>query len=166
MCHLNKNSVLTLYFSEGSQRELRKMRAHLNRCPDCRDYLSLLEQTDQTLHHWQDEAPPSQTLDLILERLPRTQMKPAAARPTLSTAPLFLIAISILSILGIVFFLHDRLRLLPVWQRLQEFLPVQLLGSFGTAVILLFLVGVFITLSVAPILILESQSQKYRYRFP
>jgi hypothetical protein len=164
MCHLNKNRLLTLYFSEGSEREIRKMRAHLDRCPDCRDYLLLLEQTDHTLHHWHDEPPPSQTLDLILAHLPRTRMKPAAVRPAISTAPLVLIALFILSILGIAFSLHDKIRLLPVWQRLQEFFLVQLLGSLGTAMIFFFLVGVFVTLSLAPILILESQSKKYRYR--
>ena len=165
MCDMNKNRLLTLYFHEGTRREEREIQKHVNGCSDCRDYLLTLDQTNQTLQHWENQSPLPNTLDLIMANIPVKQMKPAAVRPTLSIAPILTILFSIVAILGIIFLVHDKIALLPFWEALKEWWLVRFFGSFGVTTLLFFLLGIFVTLSLAPILILDLQSKKYRYSF-
>lgn len=162
---MNKNRLLTLFFHEGTPREEKEIQKHVDECGDCRDYLLTLDRTHQTLFEWKDEAPLANTLDMILADIPETRMIPAAAKPAPAIAPLLLILASILAILGTILLVHDKVMLLPIWETVKEWAPVQFFGSFGVTTILFFLVGIFVTLSLAPILILELQSKKYRYRF-
>jgi hypothetical protein len=100
-----------------------------------------------------------------MAKLPTKQMKPAAAKPIISIAPILMILFSIIAILGIIFLVHDKITLLPFWQTLKEWGPVQLFGSFGVTTILFFLFGILVSLSLAPALILDIQSKKYRYHY-
>lgn len=164
-CKMNKNNLLTLYFHEGTNREEQEIQKHVDGCKDCQAYLLSLEQMDQTLHQWQDEAPLPNTLDVIMAKIPRKQSRPVAVRPTVSIAPILTIVFSVLCILALIFFLHDKIALLPFWQTLKEYWCFRLFGSFGTTTTLFFLFGLFVTLSITPVLILESKSKKYRYYF-
>ena len=158
---MNKNRLLTLYFHEGTRREEQEIQKHVNGCRDCRDYLLKLDQTNQTLRQWKNESPLPNTLDLIMANIPAKQMKPAVARPAVSVIPLLTILFSIVAILGILFLVHDKVTLLPFWETLKEWWPVRFFGSFGAATILFFLLGILVTLSVAPVLILDLQAKKY-----
>ena len=165
MCDMNKNRLLMLYFHEGTDREEQEIQNHVNQCKDCQDYLLTLEQTNQTLHKWTDQQPHPNTMDLIMAKLPEKQMKPAAARPIISIAPILMILFSIITILGIIFLVHDKMTLLPIWQTLKEWGPVEFFGSFGVTMILFFLFGILVSLSLAPALILDFQSRKHRYHY-
>lgn len=165
MCNMNKNHLLTLFFHEGTPREEKEIQKHVDECGDCRDYLLTLERTHGTLHEWKDEAPLPNTLEMILADIPETRVKPAAAKPALAIAPLLSIIASILVILGVILLIHDKVTLLPIWESVKEWRSVQFFGSFGVTAVLFFLAGIFVTLTLAPILILELQSKKYRYRF-
>lgn len=164
-CRMNKNKLLTLYFHEGSKGEQREIQKHVDRCCDCRDYLLSLEKVDFRLQQWQDEAPLPGTLDLIMAEIPVTQTKPAEARPTLSITPMLTLVFSVISVLTAIFFLHDKIALLPFWETLKECWCFRLFGSVATATMLIFLLGLFITLSLSPVLILEAKSKKYKYYF-
>lgn len=165
MCKINKNLLLDLYFHESSEREARGIRKHVEQCSECREYLLTLEQTDHTLHRWKDEAPLPGTLDLIMEKIPQTQPRPVRTKPTLASAPFIKIVFSILAILAVISFVHEKITLFSFWETLQEWWFVKLIGSFGMTALLFFLIGAFITLISLPILLLESQSQKYKYYF-
>ncbi len=163
--HINKNHLLTLYFHEGGRREGKRIKAHVSQCEGCQDYLSTLGYTDRTLQQWQDEKPLENTWALISGKLPAKCSKPVIARPTLSIVPLLKILFTILAVLAAIFLVHDKIALLPLWQTLKEFWLARLLGTFGVTAFLFFLVGIGITLSLAPVLIMESQTRKYRYFF-
>lgn len=162
---MNKNQLLTLYFHEGTKREEQEIQKHVDGCKECRDYLFSLQQMDQTLNQWPDEAPVANTLDLIMAEIPQKQVKPVPVKTPVSFTPILTIILSVLTMLAAIFFLHDKISLLPFWQTLKDCWCFRLFGSFGTTTMLLFLVGLFITLSLTPVLILEAKSKKYRYYF-
>ncbi|UCH96608.1 MAG: hypothetical protein JSV88_07095 [Candidatus Aminicenantes bacterium] len=168
ICNMNKNHLLDLYFHEISSRKEREIRKHVEQCSECRHYLETLKQTHHALDQWQDEAPLANTLDLILERIPGPQPEPVFDKPAITIppiAPFLKIVFSILAVLAIIIFLHDKVTLFPFWETLKECWFVKLLGSLGVTTVLVFLLGAFITLALSPILILESQPKKNRYYF-
>ena len=120
---------------------------------------------DQTMQQWQDETPLPGGFDLILAEIPVKQGEAAPVRAALSLKPLFPIVFSILAIFTVIFFFHDKLTLLPLWETLKECWCVRYFGSLGASAALVILTGILITLSVSPILILEAKSKKYRYYF-
>lgn len=165
MCDMNKNHLLTLYFHEGTKREERKIQMHVNQCKECRDYLLTLDSTNQTLHQWQDESPLANTWDLILAEIPGKKPVPALEKPTVPIRPILKIILSIGLLLVIVYFIHDKISILPFLQTVLESWPGRFLGSFGVTTVLVSLLGILATLSLVPVIILESQSKKYRYYF-
>jgi len=165
MCNINKNLLLDLYFHEISGKEEQKIRKHMEQCSECREYLLTLEQTHQSLHQWQDQSPLPNTLDLIMEKIPEPKPKPASANLTRAAAPFIKIVVSILAVLVVLVFLHNQVTHFSFWETLQEWWFVKLFGSFGVTAVLFFLLGTFITLAFSPVLILESQSRKYKYYF-
>lgn len=164
-CKMNKNKLLALYFNEGTKREEREIRKHVDTCDECRAYLSSLDKLDQTLHLWQDEEPLPGTLDLIMAEIPVNRRKPAEAKPAFSFTPILSLVFSAAAILTAIIFLHDKIMLLPFWETIKECWCVKAFGSFGTTAMLVFLFGLFITLAITPVLILEAKSKKYKYYF-
>ena len=165
-CTMNKNRLLALHFHETTQREEQDIQKHVEQCGDCREYLRQLEQTDRMLNAWEDEAPMPGTLETILANIPQKQLKPAAVKPARSIPvfPILLILFSIITLAAGIFHFHDKITLLPFWETLKTWAPVKFLGSFGTAAVVLFLFGVFVTLSLAPVLILDVQTKKNKYQ--
>jgi uncharacterized integral membrane protein len=165
ICNINKNLLLDLYFHEISGKEEQKVRKHMELCSECREYLLTLEQTNQSLHQWQDQSPLPHTLDLIMEKIPEPAPKPASVNLARTAAPFVKIVVSILVVLVVLVFLHNQVTHFSFWETLQEWWFVKLFGSFGVTAVLFFLLGTFITLAFSPVLILESQSRKYKYYF-
>jgi hypothetical protein len=165
---MNKNHLLTLFFHEGSRRQEKEIKTHVNGCKECRDYLLIVEQTHQSLQQWNDESPPPGTLDSILANIPEVpeiQKKPAAAKPGLSITPVFMIPFAIGLILAVIFFLRDKITLLPFLETLKTSLLGHILGSFGVTAMLFFLLGICVTLALTPVLIMEGRSNKHRYKY-
>ncbi len=165
MCNFNKNLLLDLYFQEISSKEEQKIKKHVEQCSQCRDYLSALEQTNQTLNQWQDQSPLPDTLDLVMEKIPGTLPKPASAKLTLAAAPFIKIVFSIIAVLVVLVFLNQQVTHFTSWETIQDWWFVKLFGSIGVTAVLFFLLGAFITLALSPVLILETQSRKYKYYF-
>jgi len=161
---MNKNKLLALHFNEGTKREEREIRKHVDTCDECRAYLLSLDKVDRTLHLWQDEEPRPGTLDVIMAEIPVKQRKPAA-KPAFSFTPILSLVLSVVSILAAIIYLHNKIALLPFWETIKECWCVKAFGSFGTTTMLIFLIGLFITLAIAPVLILEAKSKKYRFYF-
>ena len=165
MCEMNKNHLLGLFFHEGTEREEKKIRNHVSQCIQCQEYLIVLEQTHDRLHQWPDEMPRTDTLDQIMKNIPEPPVKQAATKPASPLVPLLWIPLSALAILTIILLVKDIVTRLPLWQTIENLWVVQQLGSFGVTAILVFLVGITITLALTPILIFESRSKQYGYRF-
>lgn len=160
MYHENKNQLLTLYYHDGSEREEKRIREHVQSCASCQENLRLLKQTGGTLDLWNDEQPLPNTLDLILENIPAVQ--PAALRktPFLSVLPFFHIVFSILFIVSIIYIVQDKISSLPMWHALEQTWIVQAIGSFGVVTFLFFCIGTFITLAIFPTLFFNFQERK------
>ena len=165
MCNINKNLLLDLYFHEISGKEEQKIRKHMEQCSECREYLMTLEQTNQSLHQWQDQSPLPHTLELIMGKIPEATPKPASVNLARAAAPFIKIVVSILAVLVVLVFLHQQITRFSIWETLQDWWFVKLFGSFGVTAVLFFLLGTFITLAFSPVLILETQSRKYKYYF-
>lgn len=165
MCEMNKNHLLSLFFHEGTEREEKKIRNHVSQCTQCQEYLTVLEQTHDRLHRWPDEKPRTDTLDQIMKNIPEPLVKQAAKKPASSLVPLLWIPLSALVMLATILLAKDIVTRLPLWHAIENLWIVQQLGSFGVTALLAFLVGITITLALTPILIFESRSKQYGYRF-
>ncbi len=165
MCNENKNHLLTLYFHEGTNKEEQEIQNHVDQCSECLEYMLVLEKTDKVLLQWKEEKPLPNTLDLILENIPETLPTQAEEVPGSPIAPLLALFFSIIGIFFIISLVHDKITILPFWDILKDIFPVRVLGSFGVTAILFFLVGIFVTLALTPVLIMETQSKKNRYYF-
>lgn len=173
MCNINKNRLLALYFHEGTEREEKKIRGHVEQCSECRDYLLQLEETTHLLNSVTEVKPLDGTLDMIVDTLP---LNAPETIQTVEWAKTDILPVkSIISIVGILlfitgslvflYFFHDKLDFLPFWDALEKSWAGKYLGSWGMAAILFFLFGTFISMALTPVLILENQSKKYRYYF-
>lgn len=165
-CGMNKNRLLSLHFHEGTAKEERAIQKHVDGCGDCRAYLALLAETDQALLGWENEFPLPGTLDTILTGLPEPQTAPEpAAKPSVAVTPIVMIILSIVAIITGFSLLHDKITLLPFWETMKSWAPVQFLGSFGVTAVAFFLLGIVVTLALSPVLILDRQAKNRRYQF-
>ena len=108
---------------------------------------------------------PPDTFDLILESLPAIQPVPSPANAPSFAKTVLIILAAIASILGILKLVHHKLHLLPYWEKISGLLPVEILGTFGTAAVLFFIVAAITTLALSPMLIMESQPRGFKYNF-
>jgi hypothetical protein len=165
MCNINKDRLLSLYFQEEKSKEEPGIENHVRHCKECRDYLLMLEQTDNALQQWKEEKPMPGILDSIMANIPEVQKKPVVNKAGLSVVHIILILFSIVGILNIIYWVHENIEILPFWDKVRDMWVVKFLGSFGVSTVLFFLVGIFLTLALTPPLILELQSKKHKYYF-
>jgi hypothetical protein len=158
----NKNALLSLFYREVSPQEEQKLRHHLASCEDCRQYMNHLHQMGSALSHWQDERPSPKTFDKILEKIPAAQPQFIHARPVISARPIFNIAFALISILLLIYFVQSKISMLPAWQSLEQFWVIQTIGSFGFVALAFFGIGIFIALSLAPILYFDLNKRALR----
>ncbi|MFC1495166.1 hypothetical protein ACFL6W_07795 [Thermodesulfobacteriota bacterium] len=107
-----------------------------------------------------EQVPPEGTFDLMIKEMDILPKKSVQKRQILSALPYFQIALSIPFILAVLYFFQNKLSLLPVWETLEKMWIIETLGSFGLVAIIFFLVGSFITMALAPVLLLDSEKLK------
>ncbi|MFZ5519391.1 MAG: hypothetical protein ACOY90_22350 [Candidatus Zhuqueibacterota bacterium] len=133
------------------------MKGHLKACSQCREYISILNETGALLNNLQDKAPASDTFDKILAGLPQEKPIPITEKSTIPILPLFEFAFAIMFILFSIYILQHELTRTELWLILQQNWLIQTIGSFGTVIFFLFCFSTFITLCLAPILIFDQQ---------
>ncbi len=161
--HGNLNALLKLHFREGTEREIHKIQNHVSICESCRDYLSELEKTECMLHQWKDEKPSAQSLDIIIHQISEGSPVTITRKPSFSFWPMINIAFSLVCVLALAYFVQSKITLLSIWQTIESNWFVQAVGSFGCVLVLFFAVGSFIALSIAPILLFDSQKIDHLY---
>ena len=124
--------------------------------------MQFLNRMGTTLDKLPEERPLSNTFERIMKNIPEKQSRTAFARPTISAAPFFKIAFSMVFIVLLIYFVQSKISLLPIWDSLQKFWLVDAIGSFGLMMLIFFIVGTFITLSVAPILYFDINRKALR----
>ena len=156
MQHPNKNRILEYFYKESSEPEIRKTWEHLHDCPECRKYLQTLKHTCGMLDELEDEMPAENSFEQIMKAADIAPKKVTGSRQVISLMPYFQIALAIPFILSVIYFFQSKLRLLSVWERIQDIWIIQAIGSFGLIAVIFFLAGCFITLAMAPALLLSS----------
>lgn len=158
----NKNSLLKLFYREASPQEESELRKHLTTCKECQNYMQFLNRMGATLDKLPEERPLPNTFEKIMENIPVKQPRTVFARPTISAAPFFKIAFSMVFIVLLIYFVQSKISLLPIWDSLQKFWLVDAIGSFGLMMLIFFIVGTFITLSLAPVLYFDINRKALR----
>lgn len=152
MPHENKDTLLARFYHEVPPPEAQKIREHLAACEDCRKYMHLLSQMNFALNQWPEAKPLPDTFDRILANIPPERWHVPYVKPAVSARPIFNIAFAMIAILLLIYFVQSRMSQLPFWAALEQNWLVQTLGSFGFVALVFFVVGAFVTLSLAPIL--------------
>ena len=156
----NKNNLLDLYFLEGDEHQYSDIREHVENCENCREYLGTLKKTINVLEKLEDENPSAKVLDNIIEEISTSVPKQVVQKSSIQIIPILQIAFGQIFLFGIIYFLKINIALMPAWKSIRESWIVQSLGSVGAAVIFVLFAGTFITLSLAPILLFESDKRK------
>ena len=153
MPHPNKNRLLEYFYKEGSVSENQRIYKHLHDCHVCREYLQTLEQTSKILNELPEHTPDVDTFDIMIKGMDISSPKPVKKMQTNSVLPYFQIALSIPFILAVLYYFQNKLSLLPVWETLEKIWIIEKIGSFGLVAVIFFLVGSFITMALAPVLL-------------
>ncbi len=124
--------------------------------------MQFLNRMGATLDKLPEERPLPNTFEKIMENIPVKQPRTVFARPTISAAPFFKIAFSMVFIVLLIYFVQSKISLLPIWDSLQKFWLIEAIGSFGLMMLIFFIVGTFITLSLAPILYFDINRKALR----
>lgn len=162
MIHPNKNILITFYYQEGTARELKKVSSHIDTCDDCQDYFQTLDKIGNTFVQLADELPSSHSFENIVTKISVEKRKTVHQTQQFLLKPVLTMALSLIIILTGLYLIQSKISLLPIWQSLSQYWIIQAIGSFGTILILFFCICSFITLSLAPILILEKTSNSKR----
>lgn len=157
MQHPNKSRLLEFYFQEASKNEMQEIREHINGCHLCQSDLQMLAKTTDILQTLSVENPEPKTVDLILAEIKPVKKKPIQAGLLSSAFPYFQIAFAIPFILAVIYFIQNQLSLSSLWTSLQKFWLIESMGSFGFVAVLFFLLGSFLTLTIAPMLLFNSE---------
>jgi hypothetical protein len=157
----NRNVLLALHFGEA--RDPRPLRAHVDSCAACREYLASLAAVTEALGRWPDGAPPSAMADRIVAhsiRAPQPKARPATGRPHAGALPL----IGLFPIMGALVIairlLAGWLPRLPFWPRLEDWPNLQPIVPFVAATAVLLIAGGLAALAAAPALVLETRRQE------
>ena len=161
MQHPNKNRLLEYFYNEVSEHERLKIRKHLFSCSVCEAYIKTLEYTAGTLNQLADQSPLGNTFELIQDNILISPQKSTQKKQIFSAMPFFQIALSIPFILAIIYFIQSKLSLLPIWETMQNLWIFETIGSFGAVLVFFFCLGSFITLSIAPILLFDSEKNNH-----
>ena len=159
MKECNRNNILAYHYREVSGKESVKTGEHIASCKDCASYIEDLRCLERKLNVWEDEKPAPVILDNILNSISPEASALAVPKPVVTFKPFLCMAGAILTIIALVFILKDNLTLLPYWESIKTTAFVEFIGPLGVASVIVFFIGLFMSLSIAPVLILETRGK-------
>ncbi len=157
---LNKNHVIDFYFLEKSDAELAEIRNHISSCENCQAYLLEIKQTMGLLNSIESEKPSEFILESILKEIEPSVVKPAKSYNSLSVIPILQIAFGQIFLITLIYLVQTKLTISAVWESMSKSWFVQAFGSVGVAFAIVLCVGIFIALSISPVLLFESNKNK------
>ncbi len=156
----NKNYLLDLIYNEGNESYLNDIRRHVSSCTVCSENLKEMKSTMNTLNTIVLEKPSPNLFDNILKGIDNTVPIVESKRSDYSVIPVLQILAGLVFIYTIVYLISLKLSLSPLWDLIKNNWIVKSIGSIGIAIIAVLIVGTFFTLSISPILYLNSQQNK------
>ncbi|MCU7496140.1 MAG: hypothetical protein HF314_18765 [Ignavibacteria bacterium] len=152
----NKNRILDLYFLEGSEDERTEVTEHMKNCESCRKYLESLKDTMNLLSELKEEEPAKDLFSNILSEVSVLVPQPSKKKPGVDLIPVLQIAFGEVFLFSLIYFIKIQIALLPFWNMIEKNWIIQSLGDTGVSVALVLIAGSFITLAMAPVLLMES----------
>jgi hypothetical protein len=158
--HPTPGDLVELHFGEVDGRRREAIAAHVQGCRRCREELAGLELVDRALAAQPEEAPPADGLERVLSRIDREE--PLRARAGGWLVPLAAALGGVGGGAALIFALGTWLVGLPRLAQWAVAEPTRLVSGLGLAALAFFAVGSFVTLALAPALLMESQSPTRR----
>jgi hypothetical protein len=155
--HPTPGDLVDLHFGEGDGRRRKTIAAHVQGCRHCREELGSVESLDRALATLPEEAPPALGLEWVLSRI--EQEKPLRGRTGGWLVPL---ATGLAGVGGgatAIYGLGTWLLALRPFAQWSVVEPARVASGFGLAALVFFAVGSFVTLALAPALLIEAQTR-------
>lgn len=159
MKECNRNNILAYHYQEVSRKERAETGEHLASCKRCASYIEDLRCLEKKLNVWEDEKPAPVTLENIFKSVNPEASALAMPKPAVTAKPFFCLAGAILMIIALVCMIKANITLLPYWESIKATALVEFIGPFGVASIIVFFIGLFVSFTIAPVLILEAQGK-------
>jgi hypothetical protein len=160
MNHENKNLLLDLFYKEKSGNELKEIREHTDSCSSCTEYLDSIKETMTKLDMIEIEEPPSHIFANILSEVSESVPKTVSIKPAVQITAILQIVFGEMFLFAMIYFLKIQITRMPFWSSIQNNWFVTALGSSGIAVLVVLIAGAFLTFSIAPILLFESDRER------
>jgi len=155
----HKHELLDLYFHEGEEDRWSELSEHAARCAECRMYLSSIKHTMKMLSVLGEEEPAQHVLNNILAEVSVSQPKAAYKKTGVDVVPVLQIAFGEIFVFALIYFIKIQLSVSTLWETVARYPIVQSIGSLGVSVILVLIAGSFITLALAPILLMDANKK-------
>ena len=164
MQHPDRDKLIEFYYREANDLEAKRVFKHLQGCNECLEYLNTLEHVSGQLDHFNNQAPLEDTFDLIMKDIEVIPLKMIPEKQEFSVLQFIRVIVFIPFILAALYFCQSRLTLMPFWEIIQEYRIIQILGSYGLVAVVFFILGSFVTLFIAPILLMDSERIKEMFK--
>lgn len=155
--HPTPGELLDLHFGEASDGQRAATAAHVTACPSCREELGSLGWLDRSLSALPEDAPPADGLERVMRHIGRERR--VRARGVGWLAPVAAGLTGVGGAAAIIYAAGAWLLALPLLAESPLVEPVRALSGFGVATLAFFAVGSFVTLALAPALLMEAQSR-------
>jgi len=155
--HPTPGDLVDLHFGEVEGRRRETIAAHVQACSRCREEMAAVVWVDGALAAQPEEPPPADGLERVLSRIGPAQR--LRGRPASWVAPL---AAGLAGLGGgatAIFALGTWLLDLPRLAQWSVVEPARIASGLGLAALAFFAIGSFVTLALAPALLMEAQSR-------
>jgi len=156
MSCVNTHHLLDLYFHEGAEDRMAEVNEHASRCAECRMYLGSVKHSMRLLSALGEEAPPPRVLANILEDVAVVPARPPLAKTGVEVVPILQIAFGEIFVFALIYFIKIQISFTSLWETIGQYPVVGSIGTFGVSVVLVLLAGSFITLALAPVLLMDA----------
>jgi hypothetical protein len=154
-----KYQLLDLYFHEGEEGELSELSEHAAHCAECRVYLASMKLTLRRLSELEDAEPADHLIDNILADVSVSRPKLSLKKTGVGVVPILQIAFGEILVLALAYFIKTQISFTVFWEVVEQYRIVQSIGTFGLSIVLVLIVGSFITLAMAPVLLMDAQKK-------
>jgi anti-sigma factor RsiW len=157
--HPSPADLLELHFQEAEGARRDRLAAHAEGCPGCRETLAELAWIERSLAALPEEEPPADGLERVLERVAGERPAVPGVNGWLApvVATLAGVGIAAATIYAVGAWLVSTA--LPPVTPTPLLDPARAVSGFGLATLGFFGIGSFITLALAPVLLMEAQSR-------
>jgi hypothetical protein len=153
--HPTPGDLVDLHFGEVDGHRRKAIAVHVQGCPRCREELASVVWVDRALATQPEEAPPVHGLERVLSRI--GQEEPLRGRTTSWLPPLAAGLAGVGGGAAVILALGTWLLDLPRLAQLPVAEPARIASGLGLAALAFFAVGSFVTLALAPALLMEGQ---------